>query len=83
MNVRLGGRTSGLEAADYIIHELKIPVIFLTAKADEETLERFDYAGTPAATVGPGRQVSAQGLHAIEVVSRAHLIEPFQIVVVR
>jgi PAS domain S-box-containing protein/putative nucleotidyltransferase with HDIG domain len=40
MDVMLSGKTTGVEAADTIYSQLNIPVVYLTAYADETTLER-------------------------------------------
>jgi len=40
MDIRLKGRMDGIEAAELIRSRLDIPVIFLTAYADEDKLER-------------------------------------------
>jgi CheY-like chemotaxis protein len=40
MDIRLGGLVDGIEAADRMRAEFDIPVIFLTAFSDAETLER-------------------------------------------
>ncbi|GAB7014680.1 response regulator [Methanogenium cariaci] len=40
IDIRLDGEMDGIEAAERIYRRLKIPVIFLTAYSDEETLSR-------------------------------------------
>jgi PAS domain S-box-containing protein len=40
MDIRLDGEIDGIAAGNQIYHQLKIPVIYLTAHADEFTLER-------------------------------------------
>ena len=40
MDIRLSGQMDGTEAAGQINAQLKIPVVYLTAYADEDTLER-------------------------------------------
>jgi class 3 adenylate cyclase len=40
MDIMLDGNSSGIEAADQVREHLDIPVIFLTALADEETLSK-------------------------------------------
>ncbi len=40
MDIRLKGRLDGIETAERITRELDIPVVYLTAYADEQTLER-------------------------------------------
>lgn len=40
MDIMLQGKISGVEAADHIYSQLNIPVVYLTAYADETTLQR-------------------------------------------
>lgn len=40
MDIMLKGQMNGIEAAEHIKNEFKIPIIFLTAYADSETLSR-------------------------------------------
>ena len=40
MDIKLKGKMDGIEAAEFIQHSQNIPVIFLTAFADEATLQR-------------------------------------------
>jgi len=40
MDIMLSGKTTGVEAADIIYSHLNIPVVYLTAYADETTLQR-------------------------------------------
>jgi len=40
MDIRLKGEMDGIEAATRIHHEQRIPVVFLTAHADQQTLDR-------------------------------------------
>ena len=40
MDIRLGGAMDGIQAADIIRTRLNIPVVFLTAYADDDTLKR-------------------------------------------
>jgi serine phosphatase RsbU (regulator of sigma subunit)/AmiR/NasT family two-component response regulator len=44
MDVRLGGRMNGIEAAGVIRDTSRVPVVFLTAHSDPETLERAKLA---------------------------------------
>jgi len=44
MDIRLKGQMDGIEAAERIRSRLEIPIIFLTAHADEEKLERAKLA---------------------------------------
>ena len=45
MDIRLGGAMDGIAAAEEIRSRFEIPVVFLTAYADDETLERAKIAG--------------------------------------
>ena len=53
MDIRLKGDTDGIEAAEEIIARFDIPVVYLTALADENTLQRaeltkhYGYVGKP------------------------------------
>jgi len=40
MDIRLKGKIDGIEAANQIYNELNIPVVYITAHADEKTMER-------------------------------------------
>jgi CheY-like chemotaxis protein len=40
MDIELGGKMDGVEAADYIRKNYHIPIIYLTALCDHKTLER-------------------------------------------
>jgi DNA-binding response OmpR family regulator len=40
MDIELGGKMDGVQAADYIRKNYRIPVIYLTALCDTKTLER-------------------------------------------
>lgn len=45
MDIRLGDGMDGIDAADLIRRELRIPVVFVTAHSDESTLARAREAG--------------------------------------
>src|SRR5439155_26468366 len=45
MDIRLEGKMDGIEAADRIGEQFDIPVVFLTAYADEATVQRVRAAG--------------------------------------
>lgn len=53
MDIRLKGRIDGIEAATRIQDETDIPVVFVTAYADEKTLERAKYAAAYGYIVKP------------------------------
>ncbi len=40
MDISLGGRMNGIEAAEYILEYFKIPVIFLTSNTDDATFQK-------------------------------------------
>jgi len=40
MDIRIKGDTDGVETADRLIREFKVPVVFITAYTDQETLDR-------------------------------------------
>jgi len=40
MDIKLKGKLDGIEAANCIFYEYKVPVIYITAFGDENTLER-------------------------------------------
>src|SRR5437660_2646136 len=44
MDIRLNGRMDGIEAAEAIRTRYDIPVVFLTARADRDTLDRAKLA---------------------------------------
>lgn len=56
MDIRLKGKTDGIEVADQVREQLDIPVVFLTAYEDRETLDRagrsqaFGYIKKPIAS---------------------------------
>ncbi len=45
MDIRLGGDMDGIDAARQIHHQLDVPVIYLTAYADQETIQRARLTG--------------------------------------
>jgi PAS domain S-box-containing protein len=45
MDITLNGPTTGVEAAQAIVHEHNSPVIFLTAHTDETTIQRAKHTG--------------------------------------
>jgi len=53
MDIRLKGDMDGIEAAEEIIARFDIPIVYLTALADENTLQRaeltkhYGYVGKP------------------------------------
>ena len=55
MDIQLRGRMDGVDAADHIRHRFHVPVVYLTANSDENTLQRaklsepFGYLSKPFA----------------------------------
>ena len=47
MDIRLKGEIDGIEAAERIMGEMKIPVVYLTAHSDDRTLERAKRSPRP------------------------------------
>lgn len=45
MDIHLKGEMDGIEAAEYIYHQLNIPIIYLTANADETTFAKAKLTG--------------------------------------
>jgi two-component system, response regulator PdtaR len=45
MDIRLKGKLDGIEAAVKILEKKKVPIIFLTAYADPEIIERIQASG--------------------------------------
>ncbi len=56
MDIKLSGEMDGIEAADYIRFKLDIPVIYLTAFADQETLERAKHTEPYAYLLKPFKE---------------------------
>jgi two-component system, sensor histidine kinase and response regulator len=56
MDIHLIGKMDGIDAADIISNQFRIPVIFLTAYADEQTLARAKKAGPFGYLVKPFRE---------------------------
>lgn len=55
MDIMLKGQMDGIEAADYIGKQFKIPVIFVTAMTDTKTLERVALSAPYGFIVKPFR----------------------------
>jgi PAS domain S-box-containing protein len=73
MDIRLQGLMNGIDAADRIRSELGIPVIYLTAYADEVTVERAKYTGPFGYLLKP---FGERELHiAIEIALHKHAME--------
>jgi len=73
MDIRLEGEMDGIEAADHIHSQFNIPVIFLTAFADEETLQRAKITAPYGYILKPFQE---RELHsAIEIALHNHQLE--------
>jgi diguanylate cyclase (GGDEF)-like protein/PAS domain S-box-containing protein len=73
MDIVLGGGMDGITAAKSIVNRLHIPVIFLTAYSDPETLQRAKKSGATSYLIKPYRFAE---LHAcIEVALHKHQME--------
>jgi CheY-like chemotaxis protein len=59
MDIRLKGSMSGLEAAEAISNRWGIPVVYLTALADENTLQQIKKTGASGCIIKPfeGREL--------------------------
>ena len=59
MDVRLKGSMSGIEAAEAIGNRLGIPVVYLTALGDEDTLQQIKMTGASGCIIKPfeGREL--------------------------
>lgn len=73
MDIRLAGKVDGVQAAAAIQADLRIPVVYLTAHSDDETLARAKRTDPFAYVVKPfhGPELRA----AIEIALRRHQIE--------
>ncbi len=73
MDIMLKGDMDGIQAAEQINRELDVPVVYLTAYADETTLERAKITGPFGYIVKPFEQ---RGLHTtIETALYKHMLE--------
>ena len=73
MDIRLAGTIDGIEAAEEIRDRFDIPVVYLTAYADEATLQRAKLTGPFAYLLKP---VEERALHtAVEVALYKHKME--------
>ena len=73
MDIRLQGSMDGIELASKVRHRYKLPVIFLTAHADQATLERAKLTGPFSYLVKPIGNVNLSS--AIEVALYKHRTE--------
>src|SRR5215208_7882135 len=65
MDIRIQGNLDGIEAADLLYNRFGVPVIYLTAHGDPETLERAKKTEPMAFLLKPFRQ--AELTNAIEI----------------
>lgn len=70
MDIRLKGEIDGITAAQYVKENLKIPVVFLTAYADEATLSRAKIADPYGYILKPFEEVELRA--AIELALHKH-----------
>jgi PAS domain S-box-containing protein len=73
MDIRLAGSIDGITAGDEIYGRLKIPVIYLTAHADEHTLERATQTNPFGYIIKPFRSQTLQST--IQVALQRHQLE--------
>jgi signal transduction histidine kinase/CheY-like chemotaxis protein len=73
MDIRLEGEIDGIAAGDEIYHRLKIPVVYLTAHADEFTLERATKTSPFGYIIKPFQSQSLQST--IKVALQRHQVE--------
>jgi len=73
MDIHLKGSIDGIQAAETITDERQIPVIYLSAHADPETLERAKCTGPFGYLVKPFRAIELRT--AIEVALHKHLAD--------
>ncbi len=73
MDIRLEGKIDGIAAGEEIYHQLDIPVVYLTAHADELTLKRATRTNPFGYIVKP---FQAQALHTtIQIALQRHQLE--------
>jgi PAS domain S-box-containing protein len=73
MDIRLEGEMDGIMAGDEIYHRLKIPVVYLTAHADEFTLERATKTAPFGYIIKPFQSQSLQTT--IKIALQRHHVE--------
>lgn len=73
MDIRLNGETDGIQAAKQIRDQLDLPVVYLTAYADEATLQRAKLTGPFGYLLKPVEQKDLQT--AVEVAIYKHGLE--------
>jgi len=73
MDIKLNGETDGIQAAEQIRDRLDLPVVYLTAYADEATLQRAKLTGPFGYLLKPVEQRDLQT--AVEVAIYKHRVE--------
>lgn len=73
MDIKLRGEMDGIEAAESIIRNIDIPVVFLTAYSDEQTLNRAKLSGPFGYLLKPFEERDLRS--AIEVAIYKHTME--------
>ena len=73
MDIKLSGETDGIQAAEQIRDRLDLPVVYLTAYADEATLQRAKLTGPFGYLLKPVEQRDLQT--AVEVAIYKHRLE--------
>jgi len=73
MDIRLAGNSSGIEAADVIRKRMEVPVVFLTAFSDTETLERAKNTAPFGYLVKPFKEAELRCM--IEIALERHRAE--------
>jgi len=57
MDIMLKGKTSGIEAAEAIKREINVPIIYLTANTDTDTLEKAKHSEPHGFIVKPFKEI--------------------------
>ncbi len=73
MDIKLRGKMDGVEAANYIIKSYDIPVVFLTAYSDDQTLNRAKLSGPFGYLLKPFEERDLRS--AIEIALYKHAME--------
>ena len=70
MDIKLKGAIDGIETATQILQIKDIPIIYLTACADEETVERAEHTGSYGYMIKPCKQIELSAN--IKIVLKKH-----------
>lgn len=71
MDIKLAGKMDGIDAAEYIRKNLKIPVIFITALTDDKTLERVAHSAPYGFIVKPFRDDELRSVIDIALIAKS------------